>query len=139
MTWDKRIVSMAEHLVHVLGGAYATQGGLNSTSAGLRVKTKDDIITATCQKYERHLANTSHWPRNLTRTKTSTVDMRESIASLPVYFNVEQNLRLTTVRRGELVRDSEMARQEQTRLQAQERASWLLRADITDQFLDEME
>lgn len=139
MAWDKRIVSMAEHLVHILGGTYATQGGVHSTSAGLSVKTKADITTATCQKYERHFANTSRWPHNLTPTKTRTVDMRESIASLPVYFNVEQDLRLITVRRGELVRELEMARQEQTRLQAQERASWLLRADITGQSLNEME
>jgi len=59
MAWDKRIVSMAEHLVHILGGTYATQGGVHSTSAGLSVKTKADITTATCQKYERHFANTS--------------------------------------------------------------------------------
>lgn len=123
MAWDKRIVSMAEHLVHILECTYATQCGLDSTSAGLSVKTKNDITTATCQKYERHLANTSHWPHNLTATQTRTVDMRDSIASLPAYFNVEQDLRLTTVRRKELARELEMAKQEQTRLQAQERAS----------------
>ncbi|KAH0383467.1 hypothetical protein KCU92_g5276, partial [Aureobasidium melanogenum] len=138
LVWDKRIVSMAEHIAHVLGGTYVAQGGLNSQAAGISVATKDQISPAVYRDLQGRLNNTAHWPLNLGATRDRTMQIRASLDALPRYLQLKKDRESLLIREEALAKELAEAKKKQAEKEQTEVLALNRRVKITGQLLNDL-
>lgn len=139
LVWDKRIVSMAEHIAHVLGGTYVAQGGLNSQAAGISVATKNQISSAVYKDLQGKLNQTVHWPQNMDATRARTLEIRASLDALPRYLQLKQELSSMLKTRDSSTKALEEAKREQAEKEQEQVAALNRRVMITGQLLNDLD